>query len=202
MSIQVHGRLPAGRALRRCGASVGDDILVTGTLGDAAAGLSLVAGDYAAVRIDPRRLEPAHREELESAYWRPQPRIRAGLALRGMASAAIDISDGLASDLRHLLEASAVGAEVDPSLLPLSGAYRAAVPEEEQQALALQGGDDYELCFTVPASSRQRVETLLGDLGIPVTRIGSVVEGDDIHWQCRDGDRLPARGDRHFTGGL
>lgn len=148
ISIQVMGLVPAGQAIRRDGARVGEDLWVTGRLGEA--GLDLQ-----------RWPRPPF-----TRLTRPLPRLREGLALRGIASAMIDISDGLASDLRHLANASGVGFRVEIAALPLP---RESLPPEEAWRLALTAGDDYELAFITPREQRQTVQAL-GE----VTRIGEV----------------------------
>lgn len=138
VTVQVHGMVPPGQALTRAGARPGDRVCVTGTLGDAAQALKLteVAG--------------AEEQYLQGRLRRPVPRVGEGLALRGRATAAIDVSDGLLADLGHLLEASGVGATVRAASLPLSDALCRTVGREQAQRLALGGGDDYELCCSVP----------------------------------------------------
>ncbi|AOU97302.1 thiamine-phosphate kinase [Acidihalobacter yilgarnensis] len=162
ITVQALGWVPEGEALRRTGARPGDDIYVTGTLGDAGLGLAVVQS-----RI---QVDPAHREALLARLNRPEPRIETGLALRGLASAAIDISDGLAADLGHLLEASGVGARVELDRLPRSDAVRLADPHGR---LALTAGDDYELAFTLPPGCEADLARYAERLP-PYTRIGRV----------------------------
>lgn len=165
--VQAHGFVPAGAALRRDGARPGDRIYVTGTLGDGGAGLALVQGRLSAADDDAAWL----RERLE----RPTPRVAAGLALRGIASAAVDISDGLAADLGHILERSGVGARVEVAALPLSAALCRTVGDASARFdLALFAGDDYELCFTVPPSRREAFERCCETLDCAVTPIGEI----------------------------
>lgn len=162
ITITAQGWVPEGKALKRSGARPGDGIYVSGTLGEAAAGLALVQ----------QRLElaKAEREPLLQRLRYPTPRVALGRELRGLATAAIDISDGLVADLGHILRASAVDAEIHLELLP------AVTLADPQQALdwALAGGDDYELCFTVPPELRGRLETVVARLGLPVAYIGDV----------------------------
>lgn len=140
VTVTAMGLVPRGTALRRDGAQPGDRVCVTGTLGDAAAGLA-GAGTGAAASFLRQRLD------------RPSPRLRWGQALRGIASAAIDLSDGLLSDLGHVADASGVGAEIDAAALPASPALLSAVPEATRRwPLQASGGDDYELCLCVPPS--------------------------------------------------
>lgn len=150
VTVTALGEVPAESALRRDGARVGDRIYVTGFLGEAALGFFLRAG-----RLE---LPEAFHEQVLGRLDRPIPRIIEGQALRGVASAAIDISDGLVADLGHILKASGVGASVDLHRLPFSDAYDAAFAQVGFEA-ALSFGDDYELCFTV---APDRVEALNG----------------------------------------
>jgi len=160
LSVTIVGEVPTGMALRRDGACVDDDVWVSGTLGDAALALdALVAG---------RVVDASARERLD----RPTPRIALGRALRGIAAAAIDVSDGLAQDLGHILERSRVGATLVPSRLPMTAIVREHV---DAGRFALAGGDDYELCFTAPRANRDAVETVARSTGTAVTRIGTIV---------------------------
>ncbi len=192
--IQVHGSVPQGAALLRSGAHEGDMIYVTGTLGDAAAGLMLLQG-----RAQAERATPAQRQALIEAFHLPESRVRAALRLRQLASAAIDISDGLASDLGHIARASGLGAVVNVDALPLSEAFRSLIPEQERLALALSGGDDYELCFTVPSDHTEMLEQQMREAGTPVACIGYIAAGHGVRWQ-RDGETLDlkVRGYNHF----
>lgn len=191
LSVAVHGFVPPGQALRRAGAQPGDAVLVTGTLGDAAAGLQLV--------------QRGGESDARAAYLierlnRPTPRVAAGLALRGSANACIDVSDGLLADLGHICAASRVGAEIDSSLLPRSSALLDLFADDAACRFALSGGDDYELCFTVPAQRLRQVQEDLGRLGCGVTRIGRIVAGAGVRVRDADGAwREPAqRGWDHF----
>ena len=193
ISVAVHGFVPPGKALTRAGAQVGDIVLVTGTLGDAAGGLQCVQrkhrDDDAQVRFLIERLN------------RPTPRVAAGLALRGRASACIDVSDGLLADLGHICGASHVGAEIDAALLPRSSALLDLFDETTSRDFALSGGDDYELCFTAPAQQVAEVQADLARLGCGATRIGRIVEGEGITVRDSDGHQLePVRqGWDHFN---
>ena len=191
LSVAVHGFVPPGKALKRSGAHVGDAVLVTGTLGDAAAGLQLV--------------QKGGSSDARSAFLierlnRPTPRVAAGLALRGYASACIDISDGLLADLGHLCTASSVGAEIETSLLPRSSALLDLFDPNVARDFALSGGDDYELCFTVPAQHIATVQADLARLGCGVTKIGRIVEGSGVSVRDHEGRWLePVRnGWDHF----
>ncbi|MCP1374016.1 thiamine-phosphate kinase [Dyella lutea] len=193
LSVAVHGFVPPGQALRRDGARAGDLVFVTGTLGDAAAGLQRLA---AAADSD----EEKRRAGLRARLNRPEPRVAAGLALRGRASACIDVSDGLLADLAHICTASGVGAEVDAALLPLSSALLGCCNAVEACNFALSGGDDYELCFAVPPARAGEVQADLARLGCGATRVGRVVEGAGVRVRGIDGQWLtPARtGWDHF----
>jgi len=161
--VTAHGFVAPGCALRRAGADVGDDVWVSGTLGDAAAALAQwQAGDA---------IDPALRVRLE----RPMPRVALGLALRGIASACIDVSDGLLADLGHLCLASGVGAEVEVDALPASTALVAAFDAQARRGLQATGGDDYELCFSAPPARREAIAAMPG-----TTRIGCIVAGDGV----------------------
>jgi thiamine-monophosphate kinase len=143
ISVQLLGFVPPGAALRRAGAKPGDLVCVSGTPGDAAAGLASLQN----------RLEIADakaRAALRERFLHPQPRLALGQELRGVATAAIDISDGLLADLAKLLEASGVGACIELDRLPFSPALRQSCPNEQAREFAMHGGDDYELCFTLP----------------------------------------------------
>lgn len=182
ISVAVHGFLPPGKALVRSGAKVGDAVLVTGTLGDAAAGLHALGNPFAA---DDSRASA--RDFLVARLNRPTPQLAAGSALRGLAHACIDISDGLVADLGHLCAASGVGAEIDAALMPLSPAMLAMYDDASAQQFALTGGDDYELCFTVPMARLADVQSDLSRLGCGFTRIGRIVEGDGVKVRDADG---------------
>lgn len=167
MTLGIHGLVPVGRALKRSGAKPGDWIFVTGTLGDSAAGLSLLQHRH-------RLNDPAVHEALIKRHLRPMPRVLQGQALRGLATSAIDISDGLISDLGHVLTASRVGARLNLDALPLSAALRDHFEPELVLKWALSGGEDYELCFTVPEVNRGALDVALGHFGVPYTCIGQI----------------------------
>ncbi|GLQ92328.1 thiamine-phosphate kinase [Dyella acidisoli] len=192
VSVAVHGFVPPGKALKRAGAQVGDAVLVTGTLGDAAGGL--------------RMLQQDGRADAQSGYLidrlnRPTPRVAAGLALRERANACIDVSDGLLADLGHICTASSVGAEIDTALLPRSSALLSLFDDASSLHFALSGGDDYELCFTVPAQRVASVQTDLAKLGCGATRIGRIVEGEGVKVRDANGQWLEPvqRGWDHFS---
>lgn len=192
VTVQAHGFVRNGRALRRRGAQPGDRVYVTGTLGDA--GLALALREAASADL---------RQRLDY----PQPRLAAGLALRKYASAVIDISDGLLADLGHLLEGDGLGARIDIDVLPHSAAFLEAIDQPGPGAhqpyyeLPLSAGDDYELCFTVPLPHCAEVESRLGALPCGCTAIGVIEAEPGIRCHTRDGrDYTPARrGYVHFA---
>lgn len=175
ITISVKGTVAPELAIRRKNAKPGDSIYVSGYLGDAALSvqqrlndLSLNDQTYAYCK---RRLE----------Y--PSPRCELGMALRGIATSGLDISDGLAGDLMHILKASNVGAEIELSSLPISQLMQQAVLPQQSLQLALGGGDDYELCFTAPKSSAEAIEKIATDLQIQLTKIGEIHLGTpNIRW--------------------
>ena len=205
VSVQVHGHCPAGEALTRSGARAGDRIFVSGTLGDAGGGLDIELGR----RSDGRDGHDTasgwrstgygeHADALVARLRRPSPRLGLGIALRGLAGAAIDVSDGLCQDLGHVLDASGVGACVDAGLLPLSPALLDVAGDAEARALALSAGDDYELLFTVAPDRMSRL-TAPG-LTDTVTAIGVIESEPGLRVVGADGSVTPApAGFRHFA---
>jgi thiamine-monophosphate kinase len=191
ITVQAHGLLPTGKGLTRGGAQVGDDIYVTGTLGDAA--LALQGMEKGAIRED---LQP-----LVQRLERPTPRVEAGLALRDIASSAVDVSDGLAADLGHILKASGVGARLELDKLPLSSAVNAAIQGREDWSMVIAGGDDYELCFTLPVRYRSQVEAIAWECGVSMTRIGMIEEQTKLRCYLTDGSLWIAKhaGYDHFS---
>ena len=190
VTITAHGLVPDGQALRRDGARPGDDVWVTGTLGDAAGALAqhVAGGAYSA--------------KLRYRLDRPTPRVDAGLALRGVATAAIDVSDGLLADLGHVLAASGAGARLDLGRLPTSRTLADHFDERRRWELQLAGGDDYELCFTAPPHAALAIEQALAGFDTGATVIGHVVAGHGIVCTTPDGDAYapPATGYDHFHG--
>jgi thiamine-monophosphate kinase len=193
ITVTALGVVPRGQALRRRGAKVGDALCVSGSLGDGAAGLRCVQGVHDPERADGR--------ELVQRFQFPQPRVALGRALRGIATSCIDVSDGLAADLGHVLEASGVGARVDCDALPASQAFRSVVPAAQQPELMLSGGDDYELAFSC---APQRVAELAREaeqLGTRITRIGTIEQARGL--RLVDGAGRPValdrRGHDHFA---
>ena len=187
IAVTAMGLVEPGRALRRDGARVGDEVWVTGTLGDAAGGLALLDR------------EPV--SALRARLDRPTPRVAAGRALAGIATACVDVSDGLLADLGHVCARSHVAAHLDVDALPASAALREAFGEADRIALQASGGDDYELCFTAPADAGADIGAVSAQLGLRFTRIGRIVAGEGVHpvdaksqpWSS------PRRGYDHFA---
>lgn len=188
ITVTAMGIVPAGQALRRSGAVAGDGIYVSGHVGDAALGLRLALQQWH------DELAPELQELALARLHRPQPRLALGLALRGVASACLDVSDGLAQDLGHLLGASQVGASLQLERLPRSPAL-AAIDPAFADILALTGGDDYELLFTAAPSAAAS----LAALPLACTRIGVITAESGLHF-TRDGQALdmPVTGFNHF----
>ena len=195
LTLTVIGSVPAGGALRRSGAGSGDLVCVSGHLGDAAAALALRGtppGEDAEARLV--------RKRLDQRLARPTPRVELGLALRGIASACIDVSDGLYADLGHIARASGLAAVVDPARLPASRAPAMVIDDPARRYTLQGGGDDYELCFTLP---RER-EAILADLAraahVPLAVIGEMGPGEGVHRLEADGSLRPAgAGWDHFA---
>lgn len=190
VTVTALGWVDAGAALTRAGARVGDGVYVTGTLGDAAAALWGLQHD---------RLELA--AGLRRHLDRPEPRVAAGRALRGLASACIDVSDGLLADLGHVCEASGVGAEIDASALPLSDAITAAFTRALCRDFALTGGDDYELCLTLPPAREAQLAAITAKADCRITRIGRIVGGTGVRVLDADGKPVATgtSGWEHFS---
>jgi thiamine-monophosphate kinase len=192
-----------GRALLRSGACIGDDLYVTGTLGDSLAGLKLLHQAHRKTKTPP--FLPRHRAFLIRRHLRPTARIAEGqwLSIHGWATAAIDVSDGLSGDLRHICEESHVGADINLSALPLSPACQAYAKSTGQNpiTLALAGGEDYELLFTVSSHYRRRFERMAAAQRIHVTRIGAIRPArSGVHSLAPDGKQqpLPITSYEHF----
>lgn len=167
LTLTVHGTVPVGRELRRKGAVAGDLIYVTGTLGDSAAGLAILQ-KHLLVKNEKAA------DFLLQRHLRPVPRLNVGLGLQGIASSAIDLSDGLVTDLGHILKASCCGAKINVDKLPLSSAIRSVVTHEQAIQWALAGGEDYELCFTLPEKNRGLFETQLNHTNVAFQCIGQI----------------------------
>lgn len=193
VTIEALGTAPAGASLRRAGARAGDRIFVSGTLGDAAFALRQ--------RLAGERVKTDQQSWLQQRLDRPQPRLELGMLLRGFASSAIDVSDGLVSDLGHVLKASGVGASLQAVRLPLSEALlRCAAPEQAVDC-ALSGGDDYELCFTVPPDRVQDMCDAMRACGSRVTEVGEITARPGLRVLDADGAEVTSvrRGYDHFV---
>jgi thiamine-monophosphate kinase len=192
VSVTIIGEVPLRASLRRDAARAGDDVWVSGALGDAAIAVAHCKGR---VQLAARELARCMRR-LE----RPTPRIALGIALRGIARAAIDISDGLAADLGHICERSKLGADVYLAQVPRSPPLARLGDRAAAHAALLAGGDDYELCFTAPARRRNQVEGLSKRLGLALTRIGAMRRGRGVRALRADGSavRIGKRGFDHF----
>ena len=188
LTLTVFGRVPAGMALTRAGAQVGDLVCVGGELGDAAGALPLVLGQ--------RQAEPMVAKALLARYWSPMPQLELGLALRGKATAALDISDGLLADCGHIAAASAVALIIEQARVPLSAALLALAGESMAHQCALTGGDDYRLAFTLPAQYLPELQLA----GLPVWVIGRVAAGQGVTLLGPNGQpvQLPHGGYQHF----
>ena len=166
MTMIAKGIVPRGKALTRSGAKVGDYIYVTGTLGDAALGLKLCQGTH--------EVSKKHQAHILQRFHYPSARVALGQALRNIASSAMDLSDGLYSDIQHILKRSSVGASIDVAKIPLSQAVKDSCDVPTAMQLALSGGEDYELLFTVPEAKRGSLDVLLSPYGVAVTCIGRI----------------------------
>jgi thiamine-monophosphate kinase len=183
LSITVIGEVPPGQALRRDGAQADDDVWVSGTIGSAALALAYRQGRLFMEQIDAAKVLPA--------LYLPTPRVELGIALRGIATSAIDISDGLLGDLGHILERSQVGATLEFPALPTLPVVRDYLHETVARDCVLAGGDDYELCFTTPAGRREAVTAVAQSVGVPVTRIGRITAEPGLAVIGSDGQPLP-----------
>ncbi len=194
ISVTAVGAAPAGKTVKRSGAGAGDIFYVTGTLGDSALGLQIKKGAYP-------ELDSAHRAYLEQRYLLPEPRTGFSPVLSEFASAAMDVSDGIFADLRHLCHASGVGAHIRTADLPLSDAARTVMrSDRSSEATVFLGGDDYELLVAVPPDVKQEFERAAERRGVPVSAIGAATKDTEI--AILDGDGKPvafsARGYTHF----
>ena len=165
--ITVFGSVPINHAIRRDGARANDDVWVSGQLGDARLGLEVLTRHL--------KLSAGDSATALGRLHRPTPRVSLGIALRGIASAAIDISDGLIGDLGHILQRSTLGATIEADLLPIGSALRSQ-DQKMQHEFSLNGGDDYELCFCAPLAQRDRVIAAAQQVGVAVTRIGQTTD--------------------------
>ena len=183
ISITVMGDVPPGQALRRDGAQAGDDIWVSGMLGSAALALAYRQGRLFMEQIDAAKVLPA--------LYLPTPRVALGVALRGIANSAIDISDGLLADLGHILERSGVGAQLEFGALPTLPVVHAYLHEAVARECVLSGGDDYELCFTAPANRRDAIQVAAAQANVSVSRIGRITAAPGLNVMAANGQPLP-----------
>lgn len=192
VSVQILGHVPHGTALRRSGARAGDLLAVSGTLGDAAAGLAML-------KTSPPSADRRDVEELIRRFDYAEPRVQLGLSARGIATAAMDLSDGLAGDLPKLAQASGLAARVSVERLPLSAAMRAAVSAKQALDWALAGGDDYELLLAVPAARFAELKAAADRLNLMLTTIGELCDGVGVTWSLNGKDFVPSvSGFDHF----
>ena len=194
LALTALGEVEAGAALLRSGARAGDTVYVSGTVGDGALGLAGLSGRLAGLTDEAR-------DTLVGRYRVPEPRLALGAALVGLASAAIDVSDGLVADLGHIAECSNVGAVIEAARVPLSdAAAQALAAEPALRDLVLTGGDDYELLFTAPASRQGEVEAASRAAGVAVTAIGRMVAAGGVRAIDAEGDEiaLESAGYQHF----
>lgn len=166
LCVTIFGEVPAGAAITRGGARTGDDLWITGTPGHAALGLAHLRGEVV--------LGAEAARACLAALHRPQPRVAFGQALRGIASAMLDVSDGLLGDLGHILECSGCGARIDVAALPLAALHASGADAPLARRCLLSGGDDYELLFTAAPSQRERLAALADEHGLPLARIGTI----------------------------
>jgi len=181
-SLTMLGTVPKDRMVLRSGARPGDAVFVTGTIGDACAGLKILR-----LHADGAEPDPEH-EYVRDRYQLPQPRTALAPHLPGLATAAIDVSDGLAADAGHIARASGVTIDIQISDVPVSRAARAV---EDNRVTLITGGDDYEILFTAPRSKRDRIAALAQETGIAITEIGAVSQGTGLRILDTDGTLVP-----------
>lgn len=194
LSITALGTVPAGRMIRRKGARPRDAVFVTGSIGDGGAGLAVLKGEGVG-------LPDLSRAQLISRYQLPEPRVILGPQLLGIASAALDVSDGLLADLGHIAKLSEVRIALDAAKIPVSTATRALWGQGEAAVVrAATSGDDYEIVFTAPSSARSRLEELSRTSGVAITEIGRVEGGSGVHLLDDKGKAIavPRTGYTHF----
>ena len=187
ITMTVLGSIPAGKAIVRSNANAGESIYVTGSLGDAKAGLE-------------RLRSGKNQDYLVSRYCHPTPRIEEAKALRDFASSMIDVSDGLLADLQHLCTSSGLGAKLYINNLPISGQLQEAVGRESAFRFALSDSDDYELCFTVPRRLENKMKKVDWSSLAPITKIGAMIPGNQIKVLSKDGSivDIEQSGFKHF----
>lgn len=191
ITVHVQGLVAKNTAVKRSGAQVGDLVCVTGCLGDGAAALAVLKGECSA--------SAATFDYLHERYYRPLPRFDIAQHLYPLASAAIDISDGLLADLGHICQTSGVGAEVDLHCLPLASKVRDLAPAAQVQAWALSGGDDYQLCFTVPRRRATALQRLIDEHRWDIAVVGEIVARPGIINKVTGADLVVhSPGYRHF----
>jgi len=193
IAITAFGFVPQGRMVKRSGAKAGDAVYVTGTIGDSAGGLAIF-------KREKHQLRDAQRDYLTRRYQVPEPQVAFGANLSGLASAAVDISDGLVADLGHLAEASNVKIELDAEAIPRSDALRALWGDGSDAILrAATAGDDYQIAFTAPRAHATKIREAAAQAQTQVTHIGHVATGEGINLS-RSGRRIaiPNSGYRHF----
>jgi len=193
ISVQIMGEVRANQVLLRSGAQAGDEVWVSGKLGDAALALAALQGRLA-----------LNSEELDAclpALHMPQPRVELGLLLNIMVHSAIDVSDGLLADLGHILEASGMGAEISLRHIPCSDIARSRLTDPGVQQMVLAGGDDYELCFTAPAKNHAEIAKMATLIGVSLTRIGTITAGSGLLVRGLDNEILDIKkmGFDHFA---
>jgi thiamine-monophosphate kinase len=186
MTVTIMGEVPAGAALRRGGAKPVNDVWVSGNIGDAALA---VAHRHGRVVLE----EADYREALMRLY-EPTPRVALGQALRGLATAAIDVSDGLLADLTHICRLSGVGATIDLASVPVSSIGAKHLGSDKGRSAIVAGGDDYELCFTAHPNARESIEDLEQVLGVPITRVGQIKRGKGVSLLGPDGKAVKVDG--------
>jgi thiamine-monophosphate kinase len=190
VSVQILGHVPHGAALRRSGAQAGDLLAVSGTLGDAAAGLAMLRAPSPSV---------GRRDELIRRFNFAEPRVQLGLSARGIATAAMDLSDGLVGDLPKLAQASGLAAHISVERLPLSAAMRATVSAGQALDWALAGGDDYELLLAVPPARFAELKAAADRLNLMLTTIGEFCDGVGVTWSRNGKEFVPGvSGFDHF----
>ncbi len=192
ITVQAHGYVPPGQAVCRSGARINDAVYVSGTLGDAGLALSAQQGRYVP--------DTTAQACIQTRLDRPAPRVALGCALRQIAHAAIDVSDGLGADLRHLCTASGVGAQIQAQHLPLSAPVRTYVAQTRDWQLPIRAGDDYELLFTAARADQPRIQQIASDLAVPVTCIGEITAASAVVLTLPDGMTCPLdAGYDHFA---